>query len=175
MWRNLRPFHSILWKLYVTQSSKISSSVTYNEIRQNFSNSVSMVYKKSQYLFGKGWLYSKYRYLKLDIFRIFFFQLLVRSFEGMDDLPTLLKILIKFLLTNLAIYFTVAKLSKTKIFLQLHHQFMTHCEIFVTRQKNHHALKEEPTVIPNLPNYLNVATVKNSARDINLLSQCTFY
>ena len=175
MWRNLRPFHSILWKLYVTQSSEISSSVTYNEIRQNFSNSVSMVYKKSQYLFSKGWLYSKYRYLKLDIFRIFFFQLLVRSFEGMDDLPTLLKILIKFLLTNLAIYFTVAKLSKTKIFLQLHHQFMTHCEIFVTRQKNHHALKEEPTVIPNLPNYLNVATVKNSARDINLLSQCTFY
>ena len=175
MWRNLRPFHSILWKLYVTQSSEISSSVTYNEIRQNFSNSVSMVYKKSQYLLSKGWLYSKYRYLKLDIFRIFFFQLLVRSFEGMDDLPTLLKILIKFLLTNLAIYFTVAKLSKTKIFLQLHHQFMTHCEIFFTRQKNHHALKEEPTVIPNLPNYLNVATVKNSARDINLLSQCTFY
>ena len=108
-------------------------------------------------------------------FQNFFYQLLVRSLEGMDDLPTLLKILIKFLLTNLEIYFTVAKLSKTKIFLQLHHQLMTHCEIFFTRQKNHHALKEEPTVIPNLPNYLNVATVKNSARDINLLSQCTFY
>ena len=54
-------------------------------------------------------------------FQNFFYQLLVRSLEGMDDLPTLLKILIKFLLTNLEIYFTVAKLSKTKIFLQLHH------------------------------------------------------
>ena len=112
MWRNLRPFYKNFTShralKYRHQSHTTKSVKTFLTVYRWYIRKANICWVKDDFTANIdiwSWTFSE-----------FFYQLLVRSLEGMDDLPTLLKILIKFLLTNLEIYFTVAKLSKQRSF-----------------------------------------------------------